>query len=68
MLVQEEMIGRVRRLCCEDERVRAALMYGSFSKGSGDAYSDIEFFIFLEDDRYETVDAENWVAQGRVSF
>ncbi|HYN89578.1 MAG TPA: lincosamide nucleotidyltransferase Lnu(B), partial [Ardenticatenaceae bacterium] len=47
MRLQEEMIARVRQLCHADERVVAALMYGSFTKGEGDGFSDIEFYLFI---------------------
>jgi lincosamide nucleotidyltransferase len=43
------MIQAVRRRCREDPRVVAALMYGSFAKGEGDAFSDIEFWLFFDD-------------------
>src|SRR3954447_5748983 len=42
MPVQEAMIARLRDLCLQDERVVAALLYGSFTRGEGDAFSDIE--------------------------
>ena len=44
------MIDKVRGLASEDERVSAVLMYGSFTSGEGDRYSDIEFYIFLSED------------------
>jgi predicted nucleotidyltransferase len=49
-LLQEQMIARVRQLCQEDERIVGAFMYGSFTKGEGDAFSDIEFYVYY--DRY----------------
>ncbi|HEV2093676.1 MAG TPA: hypothetical protein VGR18_10975 [Rubrobacter sp.] len=56
------MIERVRRVCREDGRLVAAMMYGSFAQGRGDGLSDIEFVLFHEralDDR----DQEEWVAR-----
>jgi hypothetical protein len=47
VLVQERLIARVRQLCLADERLAAALTYGSFAHGAGDAYSDIEFWLFF---------------------
>src|SRR5215213_10644841 len=35
MLQQEAMIERTRRVCREDERLVAAMMYGSFAQGGG---------------------------------
>ena len=50
MLLQLEMIDRVRDLCAADTRVVAAWMYGSFPAGEADSYSDIEFVIYLRDE------------------
>jgi lincosamide nucleotidyltransferase B/F len=47
MLPQEDMIEKVRQLCDQEERVVAALMYGSFALGQGDRFSDIEFYLFF---------------------
>lgn len=62
MLQQEAMIERVRRICRADERLAAAMMYGSFAQGEGDEHSDIEFILFFEDEALETLDQEDWVA------
>ncbi len=45
MLIQEVMIERVRELCHADRRVTGAFMYGSFTLGEGDEFSDIEFYV-----------------------
>src|SRR5215216_4707864 len=63
MLPQEDMIERVRELCGRDERVVSALMYGSFAIGEGDRFSDIEFYLFFEDEAAEGLREEAWVAQ-----
>ena len=57
------MIARVRQICREDERLVAALMYGSFTRDEGDAYSDIEFVLFFRDDAHAEVDPRRWVNQ-----
>jgi lincosamide nucleotidyltransferase len=62
-LLQEQMIARVRQLCRKDERIAGALMYGSFTKGEGDAFSDIEFCVYLDETAYCTWNASAWVAQ-----
>jgi lincosamide nucleotidyltransferase B/F len=61
MLVQEHLIQRVRQLCRADDRLHAALMYGSFAQGRGDEHSDIEFWLFF--DRLDDVDQAGWCAQ-----
>jgi lincosamide nucleotidyltransferase B/F len=63
MLVQQQMIERVRRLCQEDERLVAAAMYGSFAVGEGDAYSDVEFALFFRDECLAGVGRSAWVGQ-----
>jgi hypothetical protein len=40
MLQQEAMIERTCSVCREDERLAAAMMYGSFAKGEGDGFSE----------------------------
>lgn len=62
-LIQGQIINRVRQLCQQDERISASLMYGSFAKGEGDEFSDIEFSIFINNDDYDGFSAENWVGQ-----
>jgi lincosamide nucleotidyltransferase len=62
-LPQQAMIGRARAACQADQRVVAALMYGSFTRGEGDAYSDVEFALFVEDKALPQLDQRAWVAQ-----
>lgn len=40
----------------------SCMMYGSFTKGEGDQYSDIEFYIFLEDGQKEGFNSKQWIA------
>jgi lincosamide nucleotidyltransferase B/F len=63
MLQQQSMIERTRRVCREDGRLVAAMMYGSFAQNEGDEYSDIEFILFFEDDELATLDQEEWVSR-----
>ena len=55
------MISRVRYVCHADPRITAALMYGSFTTGEADAYSDIEFVIFIDDSDLATFDPVAWL-------
>jgi lincosamide nucleotidyltransferase len=57
------MIEKVRELCDQDERVAAALMYGSFALGEGDRFSDIEFYLFFKDEALEGLQEEAWVGE-----
>jgi lincosamide nucleotidyltransferase B/F len=63
MLQQEAMIARTRNVCREDERLAAAMMYGSFAQGEGDGFSDIEFILFFRDEELEGLDQEEWVSR-----
>ena len=47
MLPQEALLTRVGELCRQDERLVAALTYGSFAQGTADEHSDIEFWLFF---------------------
>src|SRR5205085_9505038 len=62
-VVQEEMIDQVRRLCHQDKRITAALMYGSFTTGEGDEFSDIEFYIFINNADSQQFNHADWVGQ-----
>ncbi|AWN23693.1 lincosamide nucleotidyltransferase Lnu(F) [Deinococcus irradiatisoli] len=61
MLVQHAWIEQVRCLARADERLVAALTYGSFTKGEGDGFSDIEFWLFVRDDALAELDRVGWV-------
>lgn len=63
MLVQQRLIAGVREACHADERLDAALMYGSFASGEGDAHSDIEFWLFFLPEWRDRVDPRAWCAQ-----
>jgi lincosamide nucleotidyltransferase len=60
---QRAMIARVCHLCRLDERLVAAMMYGSFAQFEGDEFSDIEFIHFFYDEVLGDVDQEEWVAR-----
>ena len=60
-LIQMEMIDKVKALALKDDDVDAVLMYGSFIKGEGDEFSDIEFYLFCN----KEVDSKAWVSQVR---
>lgn len=62
MLEQTQLMAAVKELVKSDNRVRACMMYGSFTKGEGDQYSDIEYYIFLKDNTIE-FDADQWLGK-----
>ena len=61
MLKQLELIERVKSQCINDNRIVAAMMYGSFAKGKGDGYSDIEFVLYLPDSVLQNFDKTEWI-------
>jgi lincosamide nucleotidyltransferase len=63
MLEQEKLIERVRAIAAADDRLEAALLYGSFAYGEGDANSDLDLYLFFEDDALAQVDPPSWLAQ-----
>jgi lincosamide nucleotidyltransferase len=60
-MLQLRMIARLREACREDERVTGALMFGSFTTGEGDAFSDIESAVFIRDDAFESFGQRAWL-------
>lgn len=63
MLPQEILIEKVKSQIQHDERLVAAMMYGSFTVGEGDAFSDIEFSLYFQDESLPSVDKKTWVEQ-----
>ncbi len=63
MRVHEALIAKVRELCLADDRLDAALMYGSFAAGEADEHSDVEFWLFFEPARRGEVDPRTWCAR-----
>ncbi len=60
-MLQLQMIEKVRQLALQNNDVSAVLMYGSFTKGEGDQYSDIEFYIYHRTE--ESPDKQAFVSQ-----
>lgn len=63
MLKQRQLIAKVKELVELDERISACMMYGSFTKGEGDQYSDIEYYVFLKNDAISTFDSAKWLGE-----
>ncbi|QTD41860.1 nucleotidyltransferase [Sporosarcina sp. Te-1] len=62
MLIQTKMISKVKEKCFQDNRVSACMTYGSFTKGEGDSFSDIEFYIFLKDGMVSAFNSMQWIS------
>ena len=63
MIPQTEMIHRLRQLCQADERLIAAMLYGSFALGEADRFSDIDCLLYFQDDALPDIDQESWLSQ-----
>jgi lincosamide nucleotidyltransferase B/F len=63
MLSQVQFINKLHDLCQQDQRIVAAMLYGSFAMGEGDAYSDVECVLFIDKDALTTFDKQGWVEQ-----
>ena len=55
-MLQKKMIERFSGVLRKDERIVAALMFGSFAIGEGDVFSDIEFAVFIKDNSFKNFD------------
>jgi lincosamide nucleotidyltransferase B/F len=63
MLPQEMMIERLRRLCQQDARLEAAMLYGSFTRQEADQFSDIDCVLFFKDETLAGVNPAMWASQ-----
>jgi len=61
-LLQKELISRVKEKGIETPGIDAIMMYGSFTHGCGDNFSDIEFYIFIDDEVYKEFNSKEWVS------
>ncbi|WP_399094871.1 nucleotidyltransferase domain-containing protein [Streptomyces sp. BBFR2] len=59
----DERIARLRRLAHADTRLEGVLLYGSWTVGEADAHSDIEAYLYIQDDRLSDFDGPAFLAQ-----
>ncbi len=63
MLPQQAMIARLRQICQDDSHLLAAMLYGSFTRGEADQFSDIDVMLFFQDDALAGLDQTAWINQ-----
>jgi lincosamide nucleotidyltransferase B/F len=63
MLPQDIMIERLRQICQQDERLIAAMLYGSFTRKEADEFSDIDIVLFFADESLAKINQPTWVSQ-----
>ena len=61
-MLQKELISKVKDKGTETPGIDAIMMYGSFTHGCGDIFSDIEFYIFIDDEIYKDFNSKEWVS------
>ena len=49
-LVFEELIARLAQIYRQDDRLLAAMHYGSYTRGEADQYSDLDIMLFFVDE------------------
>ncbi|MFI6107677.1 nucleotidyltransferase domain-containing protein [Streptomyces sp. NPDC051310] len=59
----DDRIARLRQLAHADARLEGVLLYGSWTLGEADAHSDIEAYLYIEDDHLADFDGPAFLAQ-----
>ncbi|MFC9930952.1 nucleotidyltransferase domain-containing protein [Streptomyces sp. NPDC127190] len=59
----DDRIARLRQLAHADTRLEGVLLYGSWTLGEADAHSDIEAYLYIQDDRLADFDGPAFLAQ-----
>ena len=62
----EEALGRFLAACTEDTRVVAAFLGGSYAARTADEYSDLDLYLIVGDQHYDTFFAERRAFLGRL--
>lgn len=63
MLPQEELIGRLAKICRQDPQLVAAMHYGSFAHLEADEFSDLDIILYFEDAAVSDIDQRAWLEQ-----
>lgn len=61
MLEQERLIEAVKTSAADDDQIVAVMMYGSFTQGAGDEFSDVEFYVFVRDEAVAAFNSRYWI-------
>jgi hypothetical protein len=63
MLCQQALIDKTIELCHSDSRFVAVMQAGSFTEGEGDRWSDIDFWLCVDDQALARLDRRAWISQ-----
>ncbi|MGW2412649.1 nucleotidyltransferase domain-containing protein [Streptomyces tubercidicus] len=59
----DDRVARLRQLAHADIRLEAVLLYGSWTLGEADAHSDIEAYLYIQDDHLADFDGPAFLEQ-----
>ncbi|GGX14714.1 nucleotidyltransferase domain-containing protein [Streptomyces lomondensis] len=59
----DDRIDRLRKLAHADPRLEGVLLYGSWTLGEADAHSDIEAYLYIQDDEVAGFDGRAFLEQ-----
>ncbi|MEV5156386.1 nucleotidyltransferase domain-containing protein [Streptomyces werraensis] len=59
----DDRIARLRQLAHADTRLEGVLLYGSWTVGEADAHSDIEAYLYIQEDHLADFDGPAFLAQ-----
>ncbi|MGC9495844.1 nucleotidyltransferase domain-containing protein [Streptomyces sp. WG7] len=59
----DDRIARLRQLAQDEPRLEGVLLYGSWTVGEADAHSDIEAYLYVEDEYLDDFDARAFLEQ-----
>lgn len=63
MTSHDRLIARLAQLCREDDRLLAAMHYGSYTRGEADHYSDLDIMLFFDEGGLAEIDQHSWLEQ-----
>ncbi len=61
MPLQEKQINVIKEKWEDDPRISACMMYESFTKGEGDKYSDVKFYVYLKNTERGQFESSDWM-------
>ncbi|MFB7087213.1 nucleotidyltransferase domain-containing protein [Streptomyces sp. NPDC056296] len=61
--VLDDRIARLRQLARSEPRLEGVLLYGSWTVGEADAHSDIEAYLYVQDEYLDDFDARAFLEQ-----
>lgn len=61
MLANEILLEKITRYSRDDDRIVALIAYGSYTRNEFHRFSDIDLYVFVQDDDFETFDDRQWI-------